>query len=79
MMAGLFHEDAAYFSFLLAIPVILAASVLKLPDLSGPPGSGIRAQVLFGTVLSGVATYLSVRFLARYFENRPSPRSPSTA
>jgi len=38
---GLSHEDAARFSFLLATPVILAAGVLKLPDLFGPLGEGI--------------------------------------
>jgi undecaprenyl-diphosphatase len=70
LLRGLNHEDAARFSFLLATPVILAAGVLKLPDLFGPLGNGIRGQVLVGSVLSGVAAYLSVRFLTRYFENR---------
>lgn len=64
---GLDHEDAARFSFLLATPVILAAGVLKLPDLAGPLGAGIRGQVLFGSVLSFIGAYLSVRFLTRYF------------
>ncbi len=66
---GLDHEDAARFSFLLATPVILAAGVLKLPDLAGPLGDGIRGQVIFGSVLSGVGAYLSVRFLSRYFRS----------
>lgn len=66
---GLSHQSAARFSFLLATPVILAAGVLKLPDLFGPLGDGIRGQMLFGSVLSGVGAYLSVRFLTRYFEN----------
>ncbi|HEX2903035.1 MAG TPA: undecaprenyl-diphosphate phosphatase [Jatrophihabitans sp.] len=70
MFRGLSREDAARFSFLLATPVILAAGVLKLPDLFGPLGSGIRGQVLFGSVLSGVGAYLSVRFLTRYLANR---------
>jgi undecaprenyl-diphosphatase len=30
--------------------VILAAGVLKLPDLAGPLGDGIRGQVLAGIV-----------------------------
>jgi undecaprenyl-diphosphatase len=70
MLRGLSREDAARFSFLLATPVILAAGALKLGDLSGPLGSGIRGQVLFGSVLSGVGAYLSVRFLTRYLANR---------
>ncbi|HEY2176549.1 MAG TPA: undecaprenyl-diphosphate phosphatase [Mycobacteriales bacterium] len=70
MVRGLTREDAARFSFLLATPVILAAGALKLGDLSGPLGNGIRGQVLFGSVLSGVGAYLSVRFLTRYLANR---------
>jgi undecaprenyl-diphosphatase len=67
---GLDHEDAARFSFLLATPVILAAGVLKLPELFGPSGAGIGGQVLAGSIASGVGAYLSVRFLTRYFETR---------
>jgi undecaprenyl-diphosphatase len=70
MTAGLTREDAARFSFLLATPVILAAGVLKIGDLAGPLGAGIRPQVIFGSVLSGVGAYLSVRFLTRYFAHR---------
>ena len=70
LLAKLSHEDAARFAFLLATPVILAAGVLKVGDLAGPAGDGIRGQVLLGSVLSGVGAYLSVRFLTRYFEHR---------
>jgi undecaprenyl-diphosphatase len=67
---GLSHEDAARFAFLLATPVILAAGALKLPDLAGPLGSGIRGQILVGSLFSGIGAYLSVRFLLRYFQTR---------
>jgi undecaprenyl-diphosphatase len=70
LVRGLDHEDAARFSFLLATPIILAAGVYKLPDLFGPNGDGIRGQVLAGSIVSGIAAYLSVRFLVRYFETR---------
>jgi undecaprenyl-diphosphatase len=70
MLSGLSREDAARFSFLLATPVILAAGALKLPDLTGPLGDGIHGQVLFGSLLSGIGAYLSVRFLTKYFANR---------
>jgi len=70
LLRGLSHEDAARFSFLLATPVILAAGVLKLPDLFGTLGDGIRGQVLLGSVLSGLGAYVAVRFLTRYFETR---------
>jgi len=70
MLAGLSREDAARFSFLLATPVILAAGALKIPDLTGHLGSGIRGQVLFASLLSGIGAYLSVRFLTKYLANR---------
>ena len=70
MARGLSREDAARFAFLLATPVILAAGVLKVPDLMGPLGRGIHGQILFGSVLSGLGAYLSVRFLVRYFQTR---------
>jgi undecaprenyl-diphosphatase len=67
---GLSHEDAARFSFLLATPVILAAGVLKVPDLFGPLGAGIHGQVLAGSLASFVTAYLAVRFLTRWFRTR---------
>jgi undecaprenyl-diphosphatase len=70
MARGLSREDAARFAFLLATPVILAAGALKIPDLMGPLGTGIRGQILLGSVLSGVGAYLSVRFLLRYLRTR---------
>jgi undecaprenyl-diphosphatase len=70
LVRGLSHEDAARFSFLLATPIILAAGVYKLPDLFGSLGNGIRGQVLAGSIAAGIAAYLSVRFLMKYFETR---------
>jgi undecaprenyl-diphosphatase len=67
---GLSNEDAARFAFLLATPVILAAGALKIPDLAGPLGSGIRGQILAGSLFSGIGAYLSVRFLLHYFQTR---------
>ncbi|MDQ2880866.1 MAG: undecaprenyl-diphosphate phosphatase [Actinomycetota bacterium] len=70
LLRGLSHEDAARFSFLLATPVILAAGALKIPDLVGPLGAGIRGPIIAGSIASFVSAYLAVRFLTRYFETR---------
>jgi undecaprenyl-diphosphatase len=70
LLRGLDHESAARFSYLLATPVILAAGVYKLPDLLGPLGDGVRGQALVGAAVAGVAAYLSVHFLVRFFETR---------
>ena len=67
---GLDHKDAARFSFLAATPVILAAGVYKVPDLTGPLGNGIRGQVLAGSAVAALAAFLSVRFLVKWFETR---------
>jgi undecaprenyl-diphosphatase len=67
---GLDHEDAARFAFLLATPVILAAGVLKVPSLFGPAGAHIHGQVVLGVIVCGIAAYLSVRFLIRWFQTR---------
>ena len=76
MFRGLSRQDAARFSFLLSAPVILAAGVLKIPDLTGPLGAGIRGQVLFGSALSFVGAYLALRFLVRYFSNPARTLTP---
>lgn len=70
LIRGLDHEDAAKFAFLLATPVILAAGLLKIPTLAGPQGDGILGQALVGAIVAGVAAYLAVKFLTRYFETR---------
>lgn len=67
---GLNHEDAARFSFLLATPIILAAGVYKLPDLLGTTGDGVRGQTLAAAACAGVAAWISVRFLTRWFTTR---------
>jgi undecaprenyl-diphosphatase len=70
LVRGLDHEDAARFSFLLATPIIFAAGVYKVPDLAGHLGDGVRGQALVGSIFAGLAAYVSVRFLMRFFETR---------
>jgi undecaprenyl-diphosphatase len=76
MFRGLSRQDAVRFSFLLSAPVILAAGVLKIPDLTGPLGAGIRGPILFGSLLSFVGAYLSLRFLMRYFSDPKRTLTP---
>jgi len=67
---GLTHEEAVRLSFLLATPVILAAGVLKVPDLSGHLGTGIHGQILAGSLAAFGCAYLAARFLTRWFSTR---------
>jgi undecaprenyl-diphosphatase len=74
LLVGLTNVDAARFAFLLATPIIFAAAVLKLPDLIGSTGNGVRGQTLVGAICSAVTAYLAVRFLMRFFHtNRLTP------
>ncbi len=70
LMRGLDHEDAANFSFLLATPIILGAGIYKLPDLLGADAAGVRGQVIVGSIVAGLAAYMSVKFLTKYFETK---------
>jgi len=69
LIRGLDHEDAVRFAFLLATPIIFAAGVYKIPDLTGHLGNGIHGQILVGSLVAGVASYFTVRFLTRYFRS----------
>lgn len=67
LIAGLRHQEAAKFSFLLATPIILGANVIEVPQLfhsSAPLG-----LYLASAVLAGLAAYASARFLLRYFRS----------
>jgi len=68
LLVGLSNKDAARFAFLLATPIIGAAALLKIPDLLGPHGDGVRGQALVASLCSAVTAYLAVRFLMRFFE-----------
>ena len=67
LLAGLRHQEAARFSFLLATPVILAAGLIEVPQLfaTGVPVGEYAAAA----ILSGLAAYASARFLLRYFRS----------
>ena len=67
LVAGLRHQEAARFSFLLATPVILGAGIIEVPQLFSP---GVPlGEYLAAAVLSGIAAYFSARFLLRYFRS----------
>jgi undecaprenyl-diphosphatase len=67
LLAGLRHQEAARFSFLLATPIIAAAGVLEIPQLLS--STVPLAEYVAAAVLAGVAAYLSARFLLRYFRS----------
>ena len=72
MARGLRREDAVRFSFLLSAPVILAAGVLKVPDLTGPMTKGMHGPIIVGSLIAAVSAFLSIRFLTKYFSEDKS-------
>ena len=67
---GLRHHAAMRYAFMLATPIIIAASLKTTPDLLAPGGRGMLGYAVLGCLLSAVAAYLSVRFLDRYFQTK---------
>jgi undecaprenyl-diphosphatase len=68
LLRGIDHEGSAHFSFLIATPIILGATVLEVPKLlheSVPPGT-LNVAAL-AAVLAGVTAFASTWFLMRYF------------
>lgn len=65
-VAGLTHEDSARFSFLLATPIILGATVLEAPKLL-KSGATLGGAAILSGVVAGVVAYASLVFLMRYF------------
>ena len=71
---GLSHHASMRYAFMLASPIILAASLKTAPDLLTPDGQSILGYAILGCVLSGLSAYASVKFLDRYFKsNRLTP------
>jgi undecaprenyl-diphosphatase len=70
LLVGLSHKDAARFAFLLATPAIGAAALLKVPQLMGSQGNGVRGQALVAALCAALTAWLAVKFLMRFFETR---------
>ncbi len=70
LLRGVTHEGSAHFSFLIATPIIIGATVLEVPKLlhaDMPPGT--LGLSLVAAVVAGVVALLSTAFLMRYFRS----------
>jgi undecaprenyl-diphosphatase len=63
LFEGVSREAAARFSFLLSIPAILGAGILKLGDLSG--ATETPAELVAGTLAAAISGFVAVSFLLR--------------
>jgi undecaprenyl-diphosphatase len=66
VVAGLRHEEAARFSFLMGTPIILAANVYEAPKLL-KEGATFGPMAVLSGVVAGLVAYASLVFLMRYF------------
>ncbi|HHT60159.1 undecaprenyl-diphosphate phosphatase [Corynebacterium stationis] len=71
LFLGLDREVATRFSFLLAIPAVLASGLFSLPDAfdpaAGQAASGM--QLLVGTAVAFVVGYASIAWLLKFVSN----------
>jgi undecaprenyl-diphosphatase len=71
MLRSIDRPSAARFSFFMSIPVLLAAGVLALKDLTQV--SGFASQIptlLIGFITAAVVGYLAIRWLLGYLSHR---------
>ncbi len=68
LMAGLSHEDALRYSFLLATPIIGAAALLEIPPLLASHNGSLIAASLWGAGFAAFGAWFAVRFLTRHFK-----------
>ena len=67
LLLGYRREEAARFSFLLAVPITFGAAVLKVPKLLLSDGAGLA---LVGMVVAAAAGFASIRFLLGWVRTR---------
>ena len=68
ILRGVDHEGAAHFSFLIAFPIILAATVLELPRLTETPANrDVAVIAVLSSVVAGLVAFCSTALLMRYF------------
>jgi undecaprenyl-diphosphatase len=67
LIIGLRRVDAARFAFLMAIPIVLGAGILKVKDLAP---TDITTAFWLGIAVSAISGYAAIRFLIRFLEAR---------
>jgi len=66
MALGFERQDAARFSFLLAVPVILLATLYSLLGLLSSAAPVAWGQLAIGVIVSAIVAYLSIEFFMRF-------------
>jgi undecaprenyl-diphosphatase len=69
LLMGMSRKASARFSFLLSIPLILAASLLKSIELNGSEVHISWLDILLGTGLSAISAYLCIHYFIRLLDS----------
>lgn len=73
LVQGIDHEDAAHFSFLIATPIILGATVLEVPKLLHEDlAAGTVSLSILSAIIAGITAFASTALLLRYFREHDS-------
>jgi undecaprenyl-diphosphatase len=71
LFLGLTRPTAVRYSFLLAIPAVIAAGIFQIPDVFAVGGPGLQptvAQMVVATLLAAAVGYAAIAWLLRYVE-----------
>lgn len=63
-LMGVSRSAAAKFTFLLSVPIICGAALLKLPDMI----AGFSMELIIGIVVSAIVGIISIKFLLKYIK-----------
>lgn len=66
LLQGFTREDAAKFSFLMSVPIILGAGVLKLPEIVEIKN---HVQVFIGFASSAIFGFLAIKYMLRWISH----------
>jgi undecaprenyl-diphosphatase len=71
LFLGLTRSTAVRYSFLLAIPAVIAAGLFQIPDVFAVGGPGLQpsvAQQVVATLIAAAVGYAAIAWLLRYVE-----------
>lgn len=67
LLQGLTREDAAKFSFLMSVPIILGAGLLKIPEIAEIDNRGL---VFVGFLSSAIFGFLAIKYMLKWISTR---------
>lgn len=71
IMIGMTKKTAVRYSFIMSIPAILGATILKLLDLSKEPiNTKMLPGYILGTIIAGVTGYISIKYMLKIVRKR---------